>query len=169
MLAGLEKPETRFGDNAAAKRDQLLLTTLKTAWEEMEKLQGPEPAMWQWGKLHFNLSEHPFAPAVEDAMRARINVGPIAKNGSEYTPNQSLPRTTDFRQMNGPSVRLVVDVGKWDNSRAVNHPGQSGDPESPHYRDLAPLWRDGRYFPLAYTRKAVESVTERVILLLPAR
>jgi penicillin G amidase len=169
MLMGLEQPETRFGDNASAKRDQLLLATIKAAWEEMEKLQGPEPAMWQWGKLHYNLNEHPFAPAVEDALRARINVGPIPKNGSEYTPNQSLARATDFRQMNGPSVRLVVDVGKWDNSRAVNHPGQSGDPESPHYRDLAPVWRDGRYFPLMYTRKAVESVTERVIRLLPAR
>jgi penicillin amidase len=66
-------------------------------------------------------------------------------------------------------VRLVVDVGNWDNTRAVNHPGQSGDPESPHYRDLAPLWRDGRYFHLAYTRKAVEAVTEKVILLVPAK
>ena len=167
MLLGLERPETRFADNAAAKRDQLLLATLKSAWEEMEKLQGTEPAMWQWGKMHFNLNEHPFAPAVEDAQRARINVGPIAKNGSEFTPNQSLPRTTDLRQLNGPSVRVVVDVGKWDNTRAVNHPGQSGDPQSPHYRDLAPLWRNGDYFRLAYTRKAVERVTERVIRLLP--
>ncbi|MEX2081590.1 MAG: penicillin acylase family protein, partial [Dehalococcoidia bacterium] len=152
-----------------AKRDQLLLSTLEAAWEEMEKLQGAEPALWQWGKLHFNLNEHPFAPAVEHAMRARINVGPIAKAGSEHTVNQSFVRATDFRQTNGPSVRLVVDVGNWDNSRAVNHPGQSGDPGSPHYRDLAPLWRSGRYFPLAYTRKAVEGVTERVIHLLPAR
>ena len=169
MLIALERPATGFGDNAAAKRDQVLLTTLKSAWEEMEKLQGPEPALWQWGKFHFNLNEHPFAPAVDDAMRARINVGPIAKNGSEFTPSQSLARATDFRQMNGPSVRMVVDVGRWDNSRAVNHPGQSGDPQSPHYRDLAPLWRDGSYFPLAYTRKAVAGVTERVIRLLPAR
>ena len=124
--------------------------------------------MWQWGKFHFNLNEHPLALAVEDAMRARINVGPIAKNGSEFTPTQSLTRATDFRQLNGPSVRLVVDVGRWDNSRAVNHPGQSGDPQNPHYRDLAPLWSSGSYFPLAYTRKAVNGVTERVILLLPA-
>jgi penicillin amidase len=51
----------------------------------------------------------------------------------------------------------------------VNHPGQSGDPESQHYRDLAPLWRSGSYFPLAYTRKAVEGVTERVIRLVPDR
>ena len=167
MLAGLETPDTRFGEKPVAQRDRLLLSTLKSAWEEMEKLQGPEPAFWQWGKFHFNLNEHPFASIVDDAMRARINVGPIAKNGSEFTPNQSLTRTTDFRQMNGPSVRIVLDVGNWDNSRAVNHPGQSGDPESPHYRDLAPLWSDGKYFPLLYSRKAVERVTERVIRLLP--
>jgi penicillin amidase len=64
-------------------------------------------------------------------------------------------------------VRVVVDVGNWDNSRAVNHPGQSGDPASPHYRDLAPLWIEGRYFPLLYSRKAVEGATERVIRLVP--
>jgi penicillin G amidase len=167
MLAGLETPDARFGENAIAKRDQLLLSTLKAAWEEMEKLQGPEPAFWQWGKFHFNLNEHPFAPIVDDAMRVRINVGPIAKNGSEFTPNQSLTRPTDFRQTNGPSVRIVLDVGHWDNSRAVNHPGQSGDPESPHYRDLAPLWSEGKYFPLLYSRRAVERATERVIRLLP--
>jgi len=168
MLAGLESPDGRFSENAVAKRDKLLLSTLKAAWEEMEKLQGPEPAVWQWGKLQFNLNEHPFAAVVDDAMRVRINVGPIAKGGSEFTPNQSLSRETDFRQMNGPSVRIVLDVGNWDNSRAVNHPGQSGDPQSPHYRDLTPLWSDGRYFPLLYSRAAVEHATERVILLLPA-
>jgi penicillin amidase len=62
---------------------------------------------------------------------------------------------------------MIVDVGRWDNSRAVNHPGQSGDPQSPHYRDLAPLWRDGRYFPLLYSRKAVQAQTRRVIVLTP--
>jgi penicillin G amidase len=167
MLAGLEAPDRPFGENAVTKRNQLLLSTLKSAWEEMEKLQGPEPAFWQWGKLHFNLNEHPFAPIVDDAMRARINVGPIAKNGSEFTPSQSLTRVTDFRQMNGPSVRVVLDVGNWDNSRAVNQPGQSGDPESPHYRDLAALWSEGKYFPLLYSRRAVLRATERVIRLVP--
>jgi penicillin amidase len=168
MLAALEKPDVRFGDDPARRRDQILLASLRGAWEEMEKLQGPEPSMWQWGRLHYNLNEHPFAAIVDDATRARINVGPIAKNGSEHTPSQSLTRATDFRQMNGPSVRIVIDVGNWDNSRAVNHPGQSGDPGSPHYRDLSSLWRDGRYFPLLYSRQAVADATERVIQLEPA-
>jgi penicillin G amidase len=167
MLDILEHPETRFGGNAAQKRDALLLTTLGAAYQEMEKLQGPDPKNWKWGKLHYNLSEHPFSSLVDEATRTRINVGPIEKNGSEFTPNASDYRSSDFRQTGGPSARLIVDVGNWDNSRAVNHPGQSGDPDSPHYRDLAPMWRAGQYFPLLYTRKAVEGATEKKITLVP--
>jgi len=169
MLHALEHPETGFAGNAAEKRNQLLLASLRSAYEEMEKLQGPDPRQWNWGKLQYNLSEHPFAAIVDDATRARINVGPIEKNGSSFVPSASGYRVSDFRQMGGPSVRVVVDVGNWDNSKAVNHPGQSGDPDSPHYRDLAQMWRNGQYFPLLYSRKAVENATEKRIKLVPGR
>jgi penicillin amidase len=169
MLEALEHPESRFAGNAAQKRNQLLLASLRAAYEEMEKLQGPDAQLWNWGKLQYNLSEHPFAAIVDDATRARINVGPIEKNGSAFVPSQSAYRVSDFRQMAGPSVRVVVDVGNWDNSKAVNHPGQSGDPASPHYRDLAQMWRNGQYFPLLYSRKAVENATEKRIKLVPER
>jgi penicillin amidase len=49
----------------------------------------------------------------------------------------------------------------------VNHPGQSANPESPHYRDLAPLWLRGEYFPLLYSRKAIEEAEESRIRLVP--
>ena len=167
MLHALEHPETCFAGNAAEKRNQLLLASLRSAYEEMEQLQGPDARQWNWGKLQYNLSEHPFAAIVDDATRARINVGPIEKNGSAFVPSASGYRVSDFRQMTGPSVRVVIDVGNWDNSRAVNHPGQSGDPDSPHYRDLAQMWRSGQYFPLLYSRKAVENATEKRIKLVP--
>jgi penicillin amidase len=167
MLDALETPQTRFGQNAEQKRNLVLLTSLRSAYEDMEKLQGPDPKLWKWGRLHYNLSEHPFAAIVDDATRTKLNVGPIQKRGSEFVPNNSQYRATDFRQITGPSVRVVVDVGNWDNSRAINHPGQSGDPDNPHYRDLAPMWRSGEYFPLLYSRKAVESATEKRITLVP--
>jgi penicillin amidase len=77
-------------------------------------------------------------------------------------------RTSDFALTSGASFRMVIDVGHWDSSRAVNAPGQSGDPASSHYRDLEPLWGNGRYFPLSYTRKAVEAVTESRLRLVPS-
>jgi len=167
MLHALEHPEMRFAGNAAEQRNQVLLTSLAAAYQEMEKLQGPDSSQWKWGKLHYNLSEHPFSAIVDESTRAKLNVGPIEKNGSGFTPNASGYRVSDFRQTGGPSVRLILDAGNWDNSRAVNHPGQSGDPDNPHYRDLAAMWRAGQYFPLLYTRKAVLGATERRIKLVP--
>jgi penicillin amidase len=50
----------------------------------------------------------------------------------------------------------------------INNPGQSGDPASPHYRDLFELWARGKYFPIFYSRSKIESVTEKTSALLPA-
>jgi penicillin amidase len=133
----------------------------------MRHLQGDDASQWQWGKLQTNMNAHPLADVVDADMRAKLNVGPIGKGGSAYTPNQSTYRANDFRETNGPSFRVVVDVGNWDGSRAVNLPGESGDPDSPHYRDLAQMWLDGQYFPLLYSRKAVEAATEKRVHLVP--
>ena len=65
-------------------------------------------------------------------------------------------------QASGGSLKIIADTEDWDNSVGLNTPGQSGDPDSPHYRDLFELWAQGQYFPVAYSRKKVESVTESV-------
>jgi penicillin G amidase len=60
-----------------------------------------------------------------------------------------------------------MDVGAWDNSVAINTPGQSGDPFSVHYRDLFPLWAAGSYVPLDFSKAAVERDAETVVTLTP--
>ncbi|WP_298196376.1 penicillin acylase family protein, partial [Novosphingobium sp.] len=57
--------------------------------------------------------------------------------------------------------------GAWDNSRVTNMPGQSGDPYSPHYRDLFPRWAAGENVPFLFSPAAVEANAERVIELRP--
>ena len=69
----------------------------------------------------------------------------------------------------GASVRMVLDVGQWDNSMVINTPGESGDPLSPHYRDLFPLWAAGDYVPLLFSHAAVEREAETVLLLEPQK
>jgi penicillin G amidase len=61
-----------------------------------------------------------------------------------------------------------VDTEDWDNSVGLNTPGQSGDVNDPHYRDLYPLWARGKYFPIFYSRARVESVAEKRFELKPA-
>jgi penicillin amidase len=96
-----------------------------------------------------------------------VDVGPLPKGGSSQTPMNAGYRMSDFRVTSGASFRMVIDVGNWDNSRAINAPGQSGDPRSPHYADLAPLWAAGEYVPLLYSQAAVDEAAEQRIVLTP--
>lgn len=169
LLQALEAPAPRFGTNAVDKRDQLLLASLAPAWSDMESLQGPDATRWEWGKLQFSYFLHPMAAMVDPASRAQLNVGPFPRGGGGYTVNVSGYRPDNFGHAHGPSFRMVLDVGNWDNSRAINTPGQSGNPDSAHYRDLARSWADGKYFPLLYSRAAVEQATTETISLIPAR
>ncbi|MDO9071653.1 MAG: penicillin acylase family protein [Rubrivivax sp.] len=168
MLAALESPQLRFGPDAVRRRDALLARSLAAAWADMRRLAGADPARWRWDALHQAVFTHPLANAADAATRLRLNVGPLPKQGGSDTVNLSSYDPANFRQIGGPSFRMVLDVGAWDNSRAVNAPGQSGDPASPHYRDLAPLWLKGEYFPLLYSRGRIEAATVQRFELLPA-
>ena len=168
LLNALEKPDALFGPDAVPRRNEVLEKSLILAWIDMQKLGGADPALWQWGKLHHALFGHVLANAADAATQARLNVGPMPKQGGSDTVNLSAYDPNNFRQVAGPSFRMVLDVGAWDNSRAVNAPGQSGDPASPHYRDLAPMWLRGDYFPLLYSRARIEASLARRIELVPA-
>jgi penicillin amidase len=126
---------------------------------------GPNTRQWRWGTLH--IAE--FKPALPIPGRdAERRVGPLPISGSNSTPNAT-SWSNDYKFAAGPSVRLVMDVGAWDNSVVINNPGQSGDPTSPHYRDLFPLWANGRYVPFVWTRARVMQEAEHVIKVVAVR
>ena len=54
----------------------------------------------------------------------------------------------------------VVDVGAWRNSRFSLPGGQSGNPLSPHYDDLFPLWQRGEGVPIAWTAEEVRQASD---------
>jgi penicillin amidase len=159
LLALLEAPDERLPD-----RDAVLLRTLAAAMADLRQRQGADPAAWQWGRLHHGYFEHKLGRVAADLP----DVGPLAKGGSPSTVMNATYRATDFRVTAGASFRMVLDVGAWDNSRAINAPGQSGDPRSSHYGDLAPLWAAGEYVPLLYSRAAVDQAASQRIRLAPA-
>lgn len=149
-------------------RDPILLASLASAVAELKGRLGPDMATWTWGRLH----RANFVPAVavlaDPQLAAQMTVGPLQVPGSSSTPRAATWRPSDFAQSAGASVRVVLDVGAWDNSMAINTPGQSADPMSPHYRDLFPLWAAGSYVPLRFSRAAVEADAETVMKLTPA-
>ncbi len=56
----------------------------------------------------------------------------------------------------GATFREIIDFADLDNSRATSTPGQSGQPGSPFYDNLRELWGNQEFFPLRYSREAVE-------------
>jgi penicillin amidase len=161
----LRVPESAlFGADPVADRNQLLAETLKTARAELAKLLGPDPSQWTWGALHVVHFRH--ALDQQPGAKELFDLGPLARPGDEDTTNAT-GMADSWDQVSGASYRQIIDLSNWDRSWVVNTPGQSGQPGSPHYSDLMPLWDAGRYFPLLYTRKAVEGETTDRLTLEP--
>jgi penicillin G amidase len=165
----LWKPDSKLGADPVAARNAILETSLTAAVAELKQRLGPDMNTWTWGRLHRAHWTPGIAPIAGDELATQMTIGPLQTPGSASTPRAQSYSARTFNVSAGASVRLVMDVGAWDNSMAMNTPGQSGDPFSAHYRDLFPKWAEGGYVPLAFSRPAVDRVAEMVIKLLPAK
>ncbi len=171
-LIGASSPDpilTILETTAPAARDPILLASLTAALGELKTRLGPDMATWTWGALHTAHFVPPIAVLADPGLAAQMTLGPLQIPGGASTPRAATWRPDTFEQIAGASVRMVMDVGAWDNSMAINTPGQSGDPLSPHYRDLFPLWAAGSYIPLRFSRDAVERDAELVMTLRPGK
>jgi penicillin amidase len=168
LIDWLSAPDGRFGKDPIAGRDTVLIKSLTEAIGDLNRKLGTDMNQWQYGQEKFKhvLLHHPLSAAVSPEIRAKLDVGPLPRGGYATTVNST--GATD-NQTSGASFRIVADTGNWDNSVGTNTPGQSGDPDNPHYRDLFELWAKGKYFPIFYTHAKVESVAEEKLLLEPAK
>lgn len=166
-LGLLEQPGGRFGPDPASAISDLMLSSLADAVGDLEQLLGPDSRQWAWGRLHVSRLVHPLSALVSVPLREKMAVGPVPRGGSGDTVGNTA-YTPNFVQSAGSTFRIVIDVGNWDDSLAMNSPGQSGDPDSSHYADLFGSWANGDAFPLLYTREQVENAAERHIILEPA-
>jgi penicillin G amidase len=92
---------------------------------------------------------HPLA--ITAAARRRFNIGPI----------------TPVPEVHGP-FGISSDPLDWDRSRALNAPGQSGSPDSPHFSDFAKQWTAGERVELVFTDAAVQAAAESTLTLNPS-
>jgi penicillin G amidase len=166
VIEWLTHPDARFGPDPVAGRDALLLGSLESALDSLEKKLGPDQGRWKYGQpdLKHAWLLHPLGPAVEAGLRDRLDVGPLPRGGSAHTVNST---SDSDNQATGASFRVVADTADWERSVGTNAPGQSGNPASTHYSDLFKPWAEGRYFPVAYARDRVEAVAEGKTMLLP--
>ncbi len=91
-----------------------------------------------------------------------------------FIPNFDLPaveRPGGFGTINatGANFRRIIDLDDLDRSVATNAPGQSAQPGSPFYGNLADFLGNGEYFPFLFTREAIEEVVAHRLTLQPGQ
>ncbi len=164
MLDALEKLDARWlGSNPTEARAQLLERSLRRAVAQLDKRLGHDLATWSWGRLHQAHFTHSLG-SLGEAYAQAFSPPAVATPGDVNSPNNAR-YDKNYRHIHGASFRLLVDLADWDLGQATSTPGQSGQPGSPHYADLLPLWKEGRYFPLLYSRSKIEGSREHTLIL----
>jgi len=110
---------------------------------------GPDRAEWRHGRVHASELPH--------MMAAAFDLPTVERPGGFGTVNAT-----------GANFRRIIDLADLDRSVASNAPGQSAQPGSPFYDNLVEHLGNGEYFPLLYTREAVEAGATHRLQLRPA-
>jgi penicillin amidase len=142
---------------------------LDAALDELQALQGPDPAAWRWGRAHQARAEHrPFSKVAPLArffeLRAPVGGDTYTVNASRVNLKADGVTGEHYLNEHGPSLRALYDLGDRSRSRFMHSSGQSGLPWSAHYRNLLPGWaavQDRPVWP--------QAAPAAVLTILPAR
>jgi penicillin G amidase len=150
-------------------RDDILLAAMINARKEITSLMARDTDQWQWGKLHKVRLQNPTLGSsgikpVEDLFNRgdyQVGGGPAVVNAMAYDDR------TGYAVTDGPTMRMLIDLGDLDASRWVNQSGVSGHAFNRHYDDQTELWANQQLWPFVSSRGAVEARTQTRQELLP--
>ncbi len=119
----------------------VITTCVQGAVRAVRERYGADPAGWAWGAVHRAHFRHPLSnPGNADC----FDVGPQGVSGSATTVRNT-GLGADFGAASGAEYRLIADLSDESGILATQNIGQSGRPESPHYRDQFDNWVQGEY------------------------
>lgn len=162
----LTRPDSLLGEQPIDARNRILSRAFSEALQDLRKRFGDDMSTWRYGDARFHHSRitHPLHALVTDSLRRMLSPGPLARGGYG---NTLLATANVDNQNHGASLRVVIEVGNWDDAIVTNTPGQSGDPRSAFYANLFPLWAANRFVPLPYSAAAVTRRAAGVTVLHP--
>lgn len=137
---------------------ELLKASETEARANLAKRFGADEAKWTWGKSGKISFNHPLAAIPFIGAQFAVPALPLVGSGSAAaSPNVGA----------NVSMRLIATPGNWDLTRQVIPTGESGDPQSPHYRDQLDDWYSGSTPVFPFSKPAIEKAANEVILFVP--
>lgn len=148
--------------------DEVMTTALDAALASLEERLDGTIDDWSWGAVHQVRNEHrPFSQVWPLSKLFEIR-RPIS--GGSYTLLRAKPNLNakdPYQATHGAGYRAVYDLGDWSNSIYIQTTGQSGNPFSPFYDDMADLWAKGDYLPIEAAPSQYEREALGTWMLMP--
>jgi len=124
---------------------------------------------WSWGELHtITYPTNLLGEAGIPILTNLVNIGPVESGGSSFAINSTdWGFGEDFTIGSYPSMRMVVDLSNFDNSRTILPSGQSGHVMSKYYDDQVENWIENNMYILNFSREQVELNQKEYMFLRP--
>lgn len=166
VLEWAEQPALLFEKTPEMERDNWLSKAFTEAVKELEVKLGTDQNNWQYGQTAYKHAyfRHPLSPALSQKWKEKLDIGPLPRGGYSYTPAAN---AYGDNNSSGASFRIVVDTGDWETTIGINTPGQSGNPDSPFYKDLFPKWANDQFFVVPFGKEQVEKMGVEKVTLAP--
>lgn len=141
-----KEPNAKWFDNINTSPKETLKDLVNEAFkftcDSLERKFGPIGQKWNWANVKNTNVPH----------LARIpgfGSKKLAISGAKSTVNA-------LSETNGPSWRMVIELGKTPKGHGVYPGGQSGNPGSPFYDNMIDTWAKGKLYDLLYLQSANE-------------
>ena len=147
---GLADSRARDAGTPSAERRALIEEGLEQTLAVLTEDWGTDWSEWQYGRGNESALPHMFIPD--------FDLPSVERPGGFGTVNAT-----------GANFRRIIDLSDLDRSVATNAPGQSAQPGSPFYGNLIDYLGNGEYFPMLFSREAVEEGAAHRMTLRPGR
>ncbi|KRF12916.1 penicillin acylase family protein [Nocardioides sp. Soil796] len=156
------------GTRAVEDRDEILRQALLQASDEIIRLMARDPHDWEWGRLHrLELRNQTLGTSGIDPVETLFNRDYRVGGGSSLVNATSWDAAEGYEVTSAPSMRMVVSLADFDDSRWINLTGNSGHAFHPNYTDQTELYVEGRTLPWAFSPDAVDEAEEHTLTLTP--
>jgi len=141
-----KEPNSKWFDNIKTSRTEtlkdLVNESFKFACDSLERKYGSIGKNWYWAKV--KNTNVPHLAKIPGFGSKTLLIG-----GAKSTVNA-------LSETNGPSWRMVIELGKTPKGHGVYPGGQSGNPGSPFYDNMIDTWAQGKLYDLFFMQSATD-------------